>query len=379
MPTAIQVFKAGRHRSTNGKVFEFSEADVAQIAATYDPALQGAPIVLGHPKSNDPAWGWVKGLTVEAGVLVAQTERVDAAFAEGVEAGRYRYKSASFYTPDDEANPKPGSWYLRHVGYLGAVPPAVKGLEAAFSEEPADLVEFSQADGFWVKDIFRSLRDFLIDKFDLETADRVVPSWSVENVEVTPDRVSNFAEAGDETQAGAETASAAETVAGGADETLAGAGGADSIAGGEAEDALAARAAGLDAREAALDQRQAQFSEADRTEARAADASFLDSLVAAGRLPPAQRDRVAGIFARLSGDETVAFAEPDADPRAELRALLDTLGVSINFSEVAAGDGFDGRLSAADLARRAGDLVTAAQARGETLSYATAVARAQAA
>lgn len=375
MSKPIQVFKAGRHRSSNGKVFDFSEADVAQIAASYDPALHGAPIVLGHPKSNDPAWGWVKGLTVEAGVLVAEPERVDAAFAEGVEAGRYRYVSASFYTPDDAANPKPGAWYLRHVGYLGAQPPAVKGLEAAFSEEPADLVEFSQADGFWVKDVFRSMRDFFIEKFGLETADRVIPSWSVENVEV--DRPTPaFSEAGEETLAGAETLAAAETVAGGGEETLAGAGGSDTVAGGEVEDALASRVAELDAREAALDARSAEFSEADRVEARAADASFLDGLVAAGRLPPIHRERVAGLFARLGGDDTVAFSEPEADPRAELRALLDTLGTAINFSEVGAGD-FDPTSGAAApaIAAQISAAVEAARGRGEVLSYSQAAAQ----
>ncbi|CAN5611025.1 hypothetical protein BH10PSE5_BH10PSE5_01310 [soil metagenome] len=375
MSKPIQLFKAGRHRSTSGKVFEFTEADVAQIAASYDPALHGAPIVLGHPKSNDPAWGWAKGLSVEDGILVADPERVDPAFAEGVEAGRYRYVSASFYTPDDEANPKPGGWYLRHIGYLGAQPPAVKGLEAAFSEDPGDLVEFSQADGFWVKDIFRSMRDFFIEKFGLEIADRVIPGWSVENVEV--EKIDPAFSETASPLATADTLAAADTLADPAD-TI-GSSGEDSLAGGDAADALVARAAELDAREASLNERQAQFSEADRTEARAADAAFLEGLVTAGRLPPIHRDRVAGIFARLGGDDTVAFAEPDADPRAELRALLDTLGVSINSSEVAAGDGVNGRLSAGDLAQRACDLVTASQARGETLSYATAVARAQAA
>lgn len=375
MPKPIQVFKAGRHRSNSGKVFEFSEADVAQIAASYDPALHGAPIVLGHPKSNDPAWGWVKGLSVEAGVLVAEPERVDAAFAEGVEAGRYRYVSASFYTPDDAANPKPGAWYLRHVGYLGAQPPAVKGLEAAFAEEPADLVEFSQADGFWVKDIFRSMRDFFIEKFGLEAADRVIPSWSVENVEVEKIAPA-FSEAGDDSQSGADTEAAAETTAGQADDTLAGDAGADTISGGQADDALATRAADLDAREAALDARAAQFSEADQLAARADDAAFVDGLVTAGRLPPVQRDRAVGLFARLAGDETVAFSEPAADPRAELRALFGLLGTAINFAEVGAGD-FDPTSGAAApaIAARISEAVEAARGRGEVLSYSQAAAQ----
>ncbi|MFD3263339.1 hypothetical protein [Phenylobacterium ferrooxidans] len=367
MSRSIQAFKAGRHRASDGKVYAFTEADVAGMAASYDPALQAAPIVLGHPKTDDPAWGWVKGLSVVDGVLVAEPEKLAPEFTEGVEAGRYRYVSAAFYAPSDDRNPKPGAWYLRHLGYLGAQPPAVKGLQAAFDEDAAPAVEFSQADGFWVKDIFRSMRDFFIEKFGLEVADRVIPGWSVENVETTPP-----APAFAEVEAPILAAEPVEAAAAFIEEASA-----PAPADADPQADLTARAAELDAREAELNARAAQFSEADRTEARAADGAFVDELVSAGRLPPAQRDRVAGLFARLGGDETVAFAEADADPRAELRALLGGLGVSITFAEVAAGDGFDGRLDPADLARRAGELVTAAQARGETLSYATAVARAQ--
>lgn len=375
MPKPIQLFKAGRHRSNSGKVFEFTEADIAQIAASYDPALHAAPVVLGHPKSNDPAWGWVKGLSVEAGILVADLERVDAAFAEGVEAGRYRYVSASFYAPNDDANPKPGAWSLRHVGYLGAQPPAVKGLEAAFNEEPGELVEFSQADGFWVKDVFRSMRDFFIEKFGLETADRVIPSWSVENVEV--DRPTPaFSEVAADALVEDDALTPATPTSDEAGDLLAPGDGADTIVGGQAADDLVARAAELDAREAALNTREAAFSEVDQVAARAEDAAFVDGLVTAGQLPPVQRDRVVGLFARLAGDETVAFSEAAADPRGELRAMLATLGTSINFSEVGAGD-FDPTSGAAApaIAAQISEAVAAARRRGENLSYSQAAAQ----
>lgn len=356
----IEVFKAGKHRALNGQVYEFSEADVAGIAAAYDPALQSGPIVLGHPKTDDPAWGWVKGLTVENGRLVAETEKVDAAFAEGVEAGRYRYVSASFYPPQDPANPKPGAWYLRHVGFLGAQPPAVKGLHPAFSEEPGDgLVAFAAVDGGLLRDLFRRFRDWLIEDRGLDVADQVLPSWYIDNIELEP--TASFAESGSAPPVGA----ASETATVG-----------DVITVGAAEDAaIAQRAAELDAREAELRQREVAFAEGQRQRARDEDGAFLDGLVEAGRLPPAHRERVAAIFARLDGDQTVAFAEADADPRAELRQLLEGLGTSIQFAEFAAGDGFTGEVDAGALAARASDLVAAANARGETLSYADAVRR----
>ncbi|MFN3513451.1 MAG: hypothetical protein ACK41C_10420 [Phenylobacterium sp.] len=368
MLETIQTFKAGKHRAIDGREYEFSEADVSAIAASYDPAVQAAPIVLGHPKTDDPAWGWVKGLTVEDGRLVAATEKVDAAFAEGVEAGRYRYVSAALYAPTDTRNPKPGSWYLRHLGFLGAQPPAVKGLEPAFAEEDPDVVAFAAADGFWVKDILRSLRDWLIEKEGLELADRIVPSWAVDNIDRAD--APHFAE-GEETAAGSETASSPEDPPGGPE----GDPGADSLPGGE--DPLAEREAQLAAREAQIAEREAAFAESVRSEQRQEDAEFLDGLVEAGRLPPAQRERVAAIFARLGGDQTVAFAEADADPRAELRSLLDGLGTSIQFAEFSAGDGFDPTSAGAvpQISAAISRLVAEARARGETLSYSQAAAQ----
>jgi hypothetical protein len=368
----IQAFKAGKHRAIDGREYAFSEADVAAIAASYDPAVQAAPIVLGHPKTDDPAWGWVKGLSVQDGRLVAETEKVDPAFAEGVEAGRYRYVSAAFYAPSDARNPKPGSWYLRHVGFLGAQPPAVKGLEPAFAEDSPDVIAFADAgdaaDGLWTRDALRGLRDWLIEKEGLEVADRVLPSWSIDNIWREGRAV--FAE-GEASAPGSDTGSSPEDPPEGA----AGAAGADSLSGGE--DLLAARAAELDAREAEISAREAAFAETARVDARAEDATFLDGLVTAGRLPPVQRDRVAAIFARLGGDDTVAFAEPDADPRAELRELLGGLGVSIQFAEFSAGDGFDpsSAQAAPEIAAEINRRVAEARARGETLSYSQAAAQ----
>ncbi len=59
-----------------------------------------------------------------------------------VKAGRFKSRSASFYHPDNPNNPKPGVYYLRHVGFLGAQPPAVKGLKA---------VEFIKKSKQWSK------------------------------------------------------------------------------------------------------------------------------------------------------------------------------------------------------------------------------------
>ncbi|MDR2925945.1 MAG: hypothetical protein LBU76_08395 [Azoarcus sp.] len=140
----LHIFRAGRHAPMSGGQIDFSEADLAACAAAYDPALHEAPIVVGHPATNGPAYGWVKNLSADGSGLHASPHQVDPAFAEIVAAGRYKKISASFYLPSSPSNPKPGVLYLRHMGFLGAQPPAVKGLrQPAFGEAEEGVVTVS--------------------------------------------------------------------------------------------------------------------------------------------------------------------------------------------------------------------------------------------
>ena len=172
----IEIFRAGTHTDSHGTTLNFSESDVAAMAAAYDPALSEAPIVVGHPKADAPAWGWVKSLTARAGRLYALPDQVDPAFAEMVRAGRYKKLSAALYGPTSPANPKPGAWYLRHVGFLGAQPPAVKGLAPvcfASGDDGYITVEFSEELSFIARlvGLLRGLRDYITEKDGAEKAE----------------------------------------------------------------------------------------------------------------------------------------------------------------------------------------------------------------
>ena len=178
-----EIFRAGTHTDNNGNRVTISAADLAEAVAAYDPALHEAPVVVGHPKTDDPAYGWVGGLALDGDTLSADFAQVDDAFADLVKAGRYKKISASFYKPQSPGNPKPGVWYLRHVGFLGAQPPAVKGLSAAQFAEGDEYVEFSEAAHGYAARLFRNLREFLIDKFGAEVADQTIPNWQIESIE----------------------------------------------------------------------------------------------------------------------------------------------------------------------------------------------------
>ena len=58
----IHIFKPGQHTSSQGQVLAFTEDHLKASVTAYDPALHEAPIVIGHPKENAPAWGWVSAL-----------------------------------------------------------------------------------------------------------------------------------------------------------------------------------------------------------------------------------------------------------------------------------------------------------------------------
>ena len=115
-----QLLRSGRHYSLAGQWVEFSAADIRAAAAAYDPAVYPAPLVVGHPRTDSPAYGRIAKCTavdVSGGTaLEGLSEQVDTAFAAAVVEGRYPQRSASLFPPDHPRNPVPGVWYLRHLG-----------------------------------------------------------------------------------------------------------------------------------------------------------------------------------------------------------------------------------------------------------------------
>lgn len=144
----LHVFQAGTHQPMAGDPVTITAAEVADLAAAYDPGRHEAPLVVGHPRHDEPAYGWVERVTARDGGLYVDAKDVDPEFAEIVRAGRYRKISASLYPPGAAGNPTPGVWSLRHVGFLGAMPPAVKGLRpVTLADGEAGFVTFATGSG----------------------------------------------------------------------------------------------------------------------------------------------------------------------------------------------------------------------------------------
>lgn len=110
LPPQIEIFRAGTHTDDAGVVHNFSAADVAGMVSSYDPALREAPLTVGHPAHNLPAYGWVKGLALNgAGNLAMDTHQVQPQFAEMVDAKMFKKRSASFYPHSTATTPSPAT------------------------------------------------------------------------------------------------------------------------------------------------------------------------------------------------------------------------------------------------------------------------------
>lgn len=349
----IDIFKAGKHTAMSGAAIDFAEAHLHDVALAYDPSLHEAPLVIGHPKHDAPAYGWVDRLDVSGGHLIATPKQVHENFAEMVKQGSFKKISASFYVPSSPANPMPGKFYLRHVAFLGAQPPAIKGLapvdfgdgddggvtfELDFAE-PGRLASLTRS----IVILFRRQRERLITESGLDAAETTLPSWEIDNLSFLADRLENEAEAGigSPSPAFAEQETSSMNIE------------AQRLA------ELDAREAALAAREKDIGARELSFSEQAVQARRADDRRFLDAMAAEGKIVPALVAPVLDFMAKLDGDDTVDFGEgPDAvaqTAHAFFRGLIEKSGAVIDFSERAAGGGqtldfADGSAIAAEIA-----------------------------
>lgn len=313
----LHIFKPGKHTAMSGDSFNFSESDLAATVRAYSPALHEAPLVIGHPKHDAPAAGWVKSLQATPEGLTAETQQVDPAFAELVGKGSYKKISASFYHPDSPSNPVPGVYYLRHVGFLGAQPPAIKGLRPIdLADTDEGVIEFGDYGHEVSSGLWRKFREFLIGQFGTETADKVVPSWEIDSL----------AEIGrhPELETGPSYSETKPTT--------------------EVNPVTEEEQAALQAENARL---QAQLKRRDNADKAAAQESihashteFAEQLVASGMKPA----HVAAVVAALDfaetgdkGDKPLEFGEADdRQPLTEgLKAVFQELTGAVSFSEQA--------------------------------------------
>jgi len=353
----IQIFRAGTHTDMNGKTWTITDADVAQLAEGYDPAKHEAPAVIGHPKTDDPAYGWAKRLIAQDGLLLAELDQVDPEFAEMVNTGKFKKISAKLYPPGHASSYAENGWGLCHIGFLGAQPPAVKGLKSAeLGEDDGEcvVVEFGDTVDRYVPRMFQRLRDFFIEEFGLEEADKAIDQWDVQWL--TEGAAADRAADGDPAFSESDKPNPDKE---------------DDVSK-EMEAALKQREEGLAKREAAFAERAAR-AEAD---------AFVAELIADGKMTEGLSNGVAAFMAKLPNgkDDMVAFAEGDdakeSTPREFFKGLLTSLGTVAEFAELSAddGEGDDNGMDSQELASEAVAFMDSQKAKGIEITSVQAVA-----
>ena len=371
----IDVCRAGTWRDMGGREVTIGQDNLDRIAAAYATA-DPAPVVVGHPETDTPAYGWVEGVRRVGDRLQAKLRDIAPEFRAAVEAGRYASRSVALHGDT-----------LRHVGFLGGAAPAVSGLAPTRFAVPAETVAVfaaaelagpEQSRWAWgaLARVLRGLRERIVASDGIEAADRALPDHEI-------DTVSAAAAAGDDETmpAFAAAADAGET----SDDTTP----EDDMSGKDkstAEAELAAKEAELDegrealARDrAALEERKARLAAEERT--RSADTT-LEAHVKAGRVLPAERPRLAALMAALpDGEEDViAFAAGEdgatktESPRAAFEAFLASLPSRVPYGELAGGPPLDAATGDPDeTARRAREYQEARLAAGEPITATKAV------
>lgn len=313
----FEIFRAGNWTDSHGREHAYTNDDLDRIVSQYDPAQNEAPIVIGHPESNSPAYGWVKALKRAGDRLLALPHQVVGEFAEMVKQGLFKKRSISL-TPDLR---------LVHVGFLGAVPPAVKGLkDIAFSVDSNSMVyEFAEWRVPIVGRVLRRLRDWVIEKFGLETADQVLPAWEIQTLEeerVESNPVPEF------------TAPAPIPVPEPAVITM------DDAERAEFQRQVEALRLQAESGTRRIEELQAIIEKRELEQRQAEIALFMESLVSSGRITPAQKNKVLGLLLIVSGVEKYQFSEGgEQSPLTVFREFLAQLPEQVVMQELATGPG----------------------------------------
>lgn len=357
----IDIFRTGEHTDSAGNKRTWTAAELDGMVHAHEHG-DSAPVVVGHPSGDAPAYGWAAAFRRVGDRLQARLERINPKFREAVEAGSYAGRSVSIVRTQ-------AGFRVRHIGFLGGTPPAIEGLAPTQFSAPADFTydyaagdaRASQAWGWRVLHrVLGDFRDWLIAEKGLEAADRIVGRYDLQQLDdarrdlespperpgyssptlqttLTDDANGGAAPAAPSPEAGpSDTGHPVEHSAGPADPTV------------EGEPAMPEKtAAEIEAEEqrlaadrAAFEAEKAEF--AGRQRVRDADAA-LEAHVKEGRVLPAERAGLAAVMAALPEGEITFTAADGAEakksPREVLEGLFAALPVRVNYREVAPSRG----------------------------------------
>lgn len=163
---------------------DLSEDTLDELVKNFDASRHEPPVCVGHPKDNSPAYGWVSGIWKKGKDLYADMALLPE-FVELIKKKVFRKRSIAFYT-DFEGT---GKKVLRHIGFLGGMPPRIKGMPDLVFAESSDYSEIEEAINqlSWkIVDLatyLRSHKNQLIESQGGDSADKIIPEWLIKSLE----------------------------------------------------------------------------------------------------------------------------------------------------------------------------------------------------
>ena len=362
-PIVVEGLRPGTFTDGMGNTYNFAPSDLQAIAEGYDPAVFKAPVVIGHPKVNHPAWGWIdRAFVNDNGRLCLEYSAADPAFSEAVRKEHYKKVSLSLFQPRSPANPTPGRLAIRHLGYLGAAAPAITGLKNAdFNGSDEGVIEFSLPERTPEAGLLHELMGWI--KSRLPVSGNVVADDAAQSLPADTDTppAAESTELPESPEPPATEFSTSEKEIFMTQQEI---------------DALRKQNAEL---QAELKAQQEARREAQRKQAHRTHADFAATLT--DRIPPAEHPRVVAVLDALAEiEQPLEFAAGNGTvketPADALRAMLQALPVTVPAGEAAkdtadfaAPDTGDSRA----LAERAREVMAESASKGIIIDAATAV------
>lgn len=204
----FEVMKAGEATDSSGKKHNITVDNLKEIVNQFKVRENDVPLVIGHPKTDSPAYGWLESLKIEGTRLLARGKEIADAFKTAVDEKRYKYVSLSLGP----------NWELNHVGFLGAANPGVPGLKPVTLADGTQEVIFDLAlplefclcepvgaenepitkgtiDAMersieyrmnnalrWLMRPLRALRDYIVSKEGIEAANKIIDPYYMGDV-----------------------------------------------------------------------------------------------------------------------------------------------------------------------------------------------------
>lgn len=126
-----EIFRSGSY-GTKGS---YTNGDLDQMVANFNKNDQ-VPIVLGHPETDSPAWGWLSEVKRDGDVLLGKPDNLHANFEKALD--EKQFKNRSVRIADTDSGHK-----ILHLGYLGAMLPQVEGLKTAQFTTTGECVDYA--------------------------------------------------------------------------------------------------------------------------------------------------------------------------------------------------------------------------------------------